>query len=195
MGMRLAIMMQTALINGVIMKKNGNFILAVTIIGALVILPIFSIALASGLSAKEHKKSSTNVSAQYILSSSQEAQTDVFFVDIKKVTKNDKKDYAFKYDNTAETMLIVDLSIRNRTSVTQTLAPSAQLYIRTQDGLFVSMHPSMYITEPLQFEEVAPGNTMSGQVSFNIPKDMQRPLLYIDLGWGGHVPVVYDILH
>lgn len=175
--------------------KNKNLKVAISIVGALVILPIFTLAFAYSLSTAKHNNPNLIQSAQYILSSSQQAQTDVFSVDIKKVTKNDNKDYAFEYDNTAETMLIVDLSIRNRTSVTQTLAPSAQLYIRTQDGLFVSMHPSMYITEPLQFEEVAPGNTMSGQVSFNIPKDMQRPLLYIDLGWGGHVPVVYDILH
>jgi hypothetical protein len=162
-------------------------------IGLLVILTIFTTAVIGATNKKDTQKDAASMA--YILGSSQTAMTDEYTVTINKVTKNDSKDYAFGYDNEKDTMLIVDVTIRNRTSLPQTLAPSVQFYLRTSDGLTFAMHPSMFVSNPLQFEQVASGTTASGQISFVIPKTITRPLLYVDLGWNNRVPVVYDILH
>jgi hypothetical protein len=147
------------------------------------------------IASKTNSTSTTSsaVSASYVLGTQQKAQTDVFDVAIQGVQKNSSKDYAFAYDEN-DVMLIVDVAVTNRTTKVQNLVPSSQLYIRTEDGLYITMHPSMYVRNQLPFGQVASGETVLGQVSFAIPKTLTRPLLYIDLGWDNHVPVVYDIL-
>lgn len=166
----------------------------VLLIVGMLVLAVFVSAAVAGTASKKSDAAAVP-SANYVLGSSQSANTDVFAVSITKVNKNNAKDYAFGYDTTTDSMLIVDLTVTNLTNQPQTLAPSTQLYLRTSDGLYITMHPSMYITEQLQFGEIAPRTKATGQISFVVPNTVKRPLLYVDLGWDGHVPVVYDILH
>lgn len=129
-----------------------------------------------------------------VLTSHQIASSDAYTIAIGSVTENDKKDPAFTISE-SETMLIADITITNNSAHTQDLLPSTQLYVRSREGSTYGMHPSVYVTSPLQAEKVLPGQTIQGQVSFAVPKILDRPLLYIDLGWDNYVPVVYDILH
>ena len=41
---------------------------------------------------------------------------------------------------------------------------------------------------------LTPGKTVTGQLSFAVPKILAHPLLYIDLGWGDTAPVVIDVM-
>ncbi len=129
-----------------------------------------------------------------VLTSHQIANNGAQTVSISNVAENDKMDYAFAIDPT-ETMLTMDISITNNTDATQTLIPVNQLYVRSTEGDYVTLHASMYVKNPLKSQELAPGKTATGQISFNVPKRVAKPLLYVDTGWNNHVPIVFDVLH
>lgn len=168
----------------------------------LVGLLVFAVVIASGTlvylnnnSAKNSKTASIIVMSQSkVLKSQETARSDAYTINVKNVTENDKFDPAFTI-GTDETMLIADISITNNTNSPQDVIPSVQFYIRTSDGLYYQMHPSMYVSNPLQAGKLEPGKTITGQISFAIPKILARPYLYLDLGWDNYVPIVYDILH
>lgn len=123
-----------------------------------------------------------------------EATNGALTAKIKNVTENDKKDYAFTLDP-SETMLIMDIVIKNTTNQTQHLIPSTQLYTRSNEGDFAQLHASMYVTNPLPAKDLVPGESVSGQISFNVPKRVAMPLVYVDTGWGNYGPVIFDALH
>ncbi len=129
-----------------------------------------------------------------ILTSRQTGSNTAQTVSVSNVAENDKKDYAFTIDP-SETMLILDVSITNNTNDTQHLIPANQLYVRSSEGDYATLHASMYVKTPLQSQDLAPGKTAKGQVSFNVPKREAKPLLYVDTGWDNHVPIVFDVLH
>ena len=129
-----------------------------------------------------------------VLTSKQTGSNIAQTVSISNVAENDKMDYAFTIDP-SETMLILDISITNNTTQTQQLIPVNQLYVRSSEGDNSTLHASMYVKTPLQAQDLAPGKTAKGQVSFNVPKREARPLLYVDTGWNNHVPTVFDVLH
>ncbi|MCA9325827.1 DUF4352 domain-containing protein [Candidatus Saccharibacteria bacterium] len=115
-------------------------------------------------------------------------------VTISDVTENDKRDPAFTIPET-ETMLILTIDITNTTTETQQLIPSTQLYVRTVEGDYSKLHASMFVTKQLPAKDLKPGQTVSGQVSFSVPKRIAKPLLYVDTGWHNYGPVVFDVLH
>ena len=89
----------------------------------------------------------------------------------------------------------MNISITNLTQETQNLVPDTQLYVRTDQGDYSTLHASMFVTNPLPATALKPGYTESGQVSFNVSKQASRPLVYIDTGWNNYAPIVYDVLH
>lgn len=113
---------------------------------------------------------------------------------ISKFTENSKIDQAFTIDP-SETMLIMDIKITNLSNSTQHLLPSIQLYARSDQGTNSALHASMYVTNPLKATDLAPGQSASGQISFNVPKIASRPLVYVDTGWDNYPPIVFDALH
>lgn len=113
---------------------------------------------------------------------------------ISNVTENNKQDYAFTIDP-SETMLIMDIVITNETKETQHLLPSIQLYARSLEGDYAQLHASMYVTDPLPAKDLKPGETAKGQISFNVPKHIGMPLVYIDTGWDNYGPIIFDALH
>ncbi len=52
----------------------------------------------------------------------------------------------------------------------------------------------MYVTKQIAAGKIAPGKTISGQISFGIPKSATNPLLFVDTGWGNEAPIVIDVL-
>jgi hypothetical protein len=128
-----------------------------------------------------------------VLTSQQVGANDAETVKISNVTENDKTDRAFTIDSN-ETMLILNISITNSTNAAQQLIPVNHFYIRTNEGDIATLHASSFVTDPIAAADVAPGKTVSGQLSFNVPKHIAHPLLYVDTGWGKNVPLVYDVL-
>lgn len=128
-----------------------------------------------------------------ILTSLQSDETPAYTVSVKNVTENATVDQAFTIDP-ADTMLIMDISITNQTSAKQDLVPVNQLYVRDREGDTFMMHPSMLLKTPLAAASLAPGQTVTGQISFDVPKKLAKPLVYIDFGWNSQAPTVIDVL-
>lgn len=176
--------------------KNKDFVLFVGIIVLITIFTSGFVAYYTSILTSKQKNNSATVlgNPAKILKSQEIAKTSAYTINILSVTENSKKDPAFTFAD-SDTMLIADVSITNNSSVTQDLIPSVQLYVRTSDGLYYQMHPSMYVTEPLQTTKLESGKTAKGQISFVIPKMLTHPYVYFDLGWENYTPAVYDILH
>lgn len=127
-----------------------------------------------------------------ILSTSQYAMTDAVDATVSNVGTNDAVDPAFTLPDD-QTLLTMDIAITNKTAITQNFFPVTQLYIRSREGGYFQMHPSTMLTNPIESGAISSGQTINGQVSFAIPKQLTQPLLYIDTGWGDIVPIVYDV--
>lgn len=148
--------------------------------------------------AKNQEDSSTTVAVQanpnLVLDSTQTGVNPAIKVTISAVTENDEQDKAFPIDQNS-TMLIMDITITNRSNQLQKLIPSNQLYVRSDDGDYAPMHPSLHVTNALATADMQPGQSVSGQISFEVPKRVASPILYIDTGWGNYVPILFDVLH
>lgn len=143
---------------------------------------------------REHNTTPTFSFVGTTLTSQQEVKTPAFNAHVSNVYETDKTDYAFPFD-TGQTILIFDISITNNTAASQDFYPANQLFVRDQEGGSYQPHASMYVTRPVAAQTIKPGQTVSGQISFAIPKRLTRPLLYVDLGWNNQTPAVFDVLH
>jgi len=128
-----------------------------------------------------------------ILTSNEHGLADGYEVTISNVTVNNDQDQAFPL-NADETMLILDMSITNHTTSTQDFVPVTQLYVRSREGNYYQMHASMHVQNPIAATSIEPEQTLSGQVSFAVPKRLSNPLLYIDTGWNDSTPIVFNVL-
>lgn len=176
--------------------KNENhwlFIGFVLLIAALVIINTAYIIDRSGMPHITSSSSSASTPNQ-IKTSLQNASAGGYDVAISNVTENADTDHAFPFAET-ETMLILDFRITNKTAAVQHLTPVNQLFIHDRDGGLYKMHASMYVTNPLAAQDLAPGDSAEGQISFAIPKTQTKPLLFVDPGWTNETPVVFDVLH
>lgn len=131
--------------------------------------------------------------ASKVLTSLQTGISPATTVKISNVTEQDATDYAFTLDPN-ELMLLMDISITNTSNRNQRLTPVNQLFVRSDEGDQTALHASMYVKNPLPDVELAPGKTATGKISFNVPKRVAHPLLYVDLGWDQQVPIVFDAL-
>lgn len=93
-----------------------------------------------------------------------------------------------------QAVLIMDITIKNTTTRTQQFIPVNQLYVRSEDGTHSALHMSSHAPKPIPASELKPGQSVSGQLSFVIPRSAERPLLYIDTGWDNSTPLVVDVL-
>lgn len=93
-----------------------------------------------------------------------------------------------------ETLLSMDITVTNNTQKTQHLIPVSQFYVRGEDGTYASLKPTM-AASPLASQDLAPGQSASGSLSYAISERQTRPLLYIDTHWDDSTPLVIDVLH
>lgn len=169
----------------------GAFIIVLCSILAVNILYIYGIRANDGLPTTH---TVVRFESSHYFTSSQVAKNNALTAKIKNVTENDKKDMAFTIDP-SETMLILTVTLTNNTTRTQHLLPSIQFYTRSNEGDYAALHASMYAQNPIAAKDLKPGESASGEVSFNVPKRVARPLVYIDTGWNDSAPVVFDALH
>lgn len=132
-------------------------------------------------------------SPSFILKSTEVASTDASKIIVSGVYETSELDRAFTIPDD-QTFLIFKLEITNNTSGEQDLSPVKQLFVRSRDGDYYPMHITSFISEGLPATIIKPSETVSGEVSFAVPKKLADPLLYVDLGWNNQSPVVYDIL-
>jgi hypothetical protein len=92
-------------------------------------------------------------------------------------------------------LLTLDITITNNTSKTQHLIPVSHFFVRSPDGDNSTLQPSSFLTKPLETQDLIPGQSASGQLSFAILENQSKPLLYIDPMWDDTTPLVVDVLH
>ena len=127
-----------------------------------------------------------------VLTAQQTAVSDTLTASVKGIYTNPDFDPAFTLDE-SETMLILTLSITNKTESEKDFIPTNDLYVRTREGDYRPLHPSIRVNNPIKAGKIKPGETFSGQVSFAVPKSAPRILFYIDTQWESTVPVVFDV--
>lgn len=103
-------------------------------------------------------------------------------------------DPAFAVDP-SENMLVMKLTVKNTSSQKQHFIPVTQLYIRSGEGDYSALHPSSHVARPLPATDLYPNQSVSGEISFVIPKRLATPLLYVDTGWDSAAPIVVDVFH
>ncbi len=128
-----------------------------------------------------------------VLTSHDLGATDAYDVSVSSVGVSEANDPAFPLEQD-ETLLSMNFNITNRTTLKQEFIPTTQLFVRSREGTYYQMHPSVSIQDPISASSIEPGQTISGQISFAIPKRLSQPLLYIDTGWNDTTPLVYDVL-
>lgn len=178
-------------------KKNEDkllFAAFITVLCALIIINAIYIINRVSTRQKIVTAAQTLNFPKTVLPSTVSGVNSSFTVAVKGVKEDSTPDPAFAFD-AQETMLIATVTITNTSGKKQQLSAASQLYVRSQDGSYFAMHPSSRVQKELGSKEVAPGETVTGDVSFAIPKILTKPLLYVDLGWNDFVPVVFDVLH
>jgi hypothetical protein len=175
-------------------EKHLLFTGFIVVLTSLVVInTIFWLDRNPGTNVKLFRAPNAAPSNTKVLASQQAGTTPAYDVVITNVSEQDKFDPAFTIADD-ETVLILDISITNKSGGQQDLVPVNQLYARSRDGDYFAMHASSLITKPLAATTLDPGQNASGQVSFVVPKSLAHPLLYVDLGWNDYAPLVYDVL-
>jgi hypothetical protein len=105
-----------------------------------------------------------------------------------------EKDQVFPIDSTQK-ILVMDITIKNKTKKRQHFIPVNHLYVRSEEGTYSALHISSYATAPIPAREIDPEETLSGQITFVVPSTVATSLLYVDTGWDKSVPLVIDVLH
>ncbi len=169
----------------------GVFVAA--IVALLVVNTLFWAQYTARRSEKENRVTTTVAN----LTSSTSLQTAHNFavtVRVSNVGTKTEQDVAFPLEP-GKTLLVMDISISNKTSVTQQLIPVQQLYVRSESGEYATLYPSTKLSSPLLPTDLKPGGSATGQLSFAISDRATKPLLYIDTGWNRATPLVVDVLH
>lgn len=122
------------------------------------------------------------------------ALSPVAMITVNNISENSSPDPAFPLRDDY-TLLSLDISITNRSSATQQLIPTSQLFVHDRDGGHYPLQASIRLTHPLAAQALKAGQSAQGQIAFAVPKRQTSPLLFIDLGWDKSVPIVYDVLH
>lgn len=147
--------------------------------------------------ARRHEKENRVTTTVANLTSSTSLQTAHNFAvsaRVSNVGTKTEQDRAFPLD-AGKTLLVMDVTITNRTAHEQQLIPVTQLYIRSSDGQYATLYPSTKISKALVPHDLKPGESASGQLSFAISERTATPLLYIDTLWDDSTPLVIDVLH
>ncbi len=84
--------------------------------------------------------------------------------------------------------LIVDLTVKNYSDAPINVLPSNDTYVKDSAGRVVYLTP-YEVSQPFRAGELLPGETITGQLSYLVPKSGQLNY-YIDAIWsGGVVPI------
>jgi hypothetical protein len=90
-------------------------------------------------------------------------------------------------------IVIIPVTLTNHAKTNYQFLPALSTYIRDEEGGIYKMHPTVYLKNPLPAGDVAAGATVSGELSYAIPKTLKSFKFYVDAGWGDMAPAVFYI--
>lgn len=177
-------------------RDENSLLFGVFVFGLAALVVINTVFWMHWTSERLYDKASAHNVLVYpkIAKSLQDSRNGALEVKVKDVQLNSKQDVAFDLEE-GMTMLIMDITLKNTSQQTQKFIPVSQLFVKTEVGGISKLHASMHVTSPLAAGDVRPGDSVSGQVSFAVLKNTERPLLYVDTGWDDTTPLVIDVLH
>lgn len=118
--------------------------------------------------------------------------TSLYDMQVSDVQGNIPSDQAFAIGPT-ERIVMLTLTIANKSTMAQHFFPSRSTFVRDQEGDIFTMHPSMALTHPLQGSDIEAGQTVAGQITFALPKDINKPRLFVDPAWDNTAPAVFNL--
>ncbi len=127
-----------------------------------------------------------------VLSQAQVATNSAYEMKLSNTHTIDGKDPAFGLDP-GRKFLVTTLSVTNKSNETIKLWPSTQTYVRDTEGGSFVMHPTTTIIKPYLAGEIEPGQTVTGELSYDVPVDVTNARLFIDPGWNSMQPVVFAL--
>jgi len=98
-----------------------------------------------------------------------------------------------KYDSTGDDtykpaagdeFVIMTLTVKNMTDQDLQFLPVLQTYLKDSSGQSYSLAPAP-LDNPIESGSILPGDTISGQVSYEVPIGKRDINLYFDSGWPG----------
>jgi hypothetical protein len=70
-------------------------------------------------------------------------------------------------------IVIIPVTLTNHAKTNYQFLPALSTYIRDEEGGIYKMHPTVYLKNPLPAGDVAAGATVSGELSYAIPKTLK----------------------
>lgn len=125
------------------------------------------------------------------ITTANQAKTDLYDIKLGEL-RTVETDQAFTPE-VSQNIVIVPVELTNRGKSTYNFFPSIQTYIRDSEGSTYTMHPTIALKDPLPAGELTSGKTLKGELSYAIPKTLQRFRIYFDMGWGDMAPAVFEV--
>jgi hypothetical protein len=88
--------------------------------------------------------------------------------------------------------IILHVKIKNISKRTLNFYPAIQSYIRDSQGGYYSMHPALNTGKDYEAGPIRPGETVEGELSYEVSKHLVEPRYYIDANWDGG-PMVFSL--
>ena len=88
---------------------------------------------------------------------------------------------------------VTTVSVKNNDNQPHQFYPALHTYVRDDEGVTYPMHPTVMLQQPLPAGMIAPGATVTGELSYEVPQRAGRLRLYIDPAWNGTGPVVFQL--
>lgn len=173
-------------------KDENRLLFAAFVMILAAIAVINAVYVVNASNREDRAQSEAVVNVQKTIPTQLPATTPAYSARVSGVALNDQQDRAFPIDS-SETMLIFTLEITNSSGREQDLYPVKQLFVRDEEGRYSEPHASMFVTNPFPAGKIQPGETVSGQLSFAVSKTAIHQYFYLDTGWNGQVPTVYDL--
>ncbi|QQS19420.1 DUF4352 domain-containing protein [Candidatus Saccharibacteria bacterium] len=177
--------------------RDENNLLFGVFVAAIVALLVVNTLFWAQYTARRYDKENRVTTTVANLTSSTSLQTAHNFAlsaRVSNVGTKTEQDRAFPIDP-GKTLLIMDVTVTNKTTTDQQLIPVTQFYVRTTDGQYATLYPSSRLRQALLPQDLRPGQSATGQLSFAISDRTSMPLLYIDTMWNRATPLVIDVLH
>lgn len=177
--------------------RDENSLLFGVFVAAVVAILVVNTLFWAQYTARRHEKENRVTTTVANLTSSTSLQTAHNFAvsaRVSNVGTKTEQDRTFPTEP-GKTLLVMDITVTNKTGNNQQLVPVTQFYVRSSDGQYATLYPSTKLKKALLPQDLRSGESASGQLSFAISERTTRPLLYIDTLWGRSTPLVIDVLH
>ncbi len=107
------------------------------------------------------------------------------------VRRETGKNPAFK-PTEGNVLLVVGIELQNVSQVVLPISPLEQMYV-TDSAHVAHIMASASPAKPMRAAEIVPGDTLAGEVAFEVPADSTSNIFHIETGWQNQSPVLVEL--